>query len=766
MLYRLLYLIVLLLALTTASAQERGRAQADSMLRRLGLPISDTGRIYTLLNFAKFLIDKPGSEKADEDSARDYLNRAAALNASVRSEDARAYIMMIRSCFYYDQGHSANGFKNGYEQATAGIALDDSAIHILQTGDNGYILAEAWLFKSQHYDLFGFPDSAITAAKTVLAIFEKAGNIKRIADGLVFLGSVYVENHRDSAGIAVFYRALALYQSVHYDQLYVLYGYLARAYYHLGNYTKSLRYAFPSIDLYEAQNPPPIDETWIYLTTAQIFVRLNDLQKAFDYFKKGIVTADRDKDGGNEILCKTGIVSCDISLGNYKQALVELQSVEEKYKSYRVWATDYSYLEIYLHLGDFEKGQVYANKLLRLTTSSYWSGSDAKGNIYDILIRFYIASGQYALAKKDLQLESDLIKRDYRPAVMARNLKNWFTLDSLLKDYKASTFHLLAYHRINDSIFSADQSKQLAQMQVQYQTERSENEIKLQQKDILLLNQENRRVTVARNVTLGGLGLLAVIIGLLYRQYRLKQKSNRVTQQKNAIITQKNGQLGQLVTEKEWLLKEVNHRVNNNLHMVIALLKSQAEYLEDDALEAIQNSQHRIYAMSLIHQKLYKSADVKTVDMASYLPEFISYLQESFGTRGLIRFRQAIEPLKMGITQAIPLALIVNEAATNAIKYAFPGGGEGVIFVCLKRVEDLVTLVIADDGIGIDPAIVGAPSESLGLKLMIGLSEDIEGRISIENDNGTRICVVFKPDPFDSAEDPTGVALLADTAGV
>jgi two-component system, sensor histidine kinase PdtaS len=724
------------------------------MQRRLSMHIADTSRIFTLLNLANFQMGKPGSEKADEDSARGYLAQAVALNVSVRSEEARAYIMLTRSRSYFDQDHTKNGFKDQTEQAMAAFALADSAIHILQKTDNPLLLAEAWSVEAMQFDNFVMGDSAVAAARTMLTIVEKVGDTRRIADGLVFLGGMYVKNHMDSAGLAVLDRALPLYQSMHYTQLYALYGYLTRAYIHLNNYTKALGNAYLAIDLYEAQHPPPIDETYIYLCTGQIFVRLNELQKAIDYFKKGVVTALRDKDRGNEIFCTNEIISCDISLGNYKQALVVLQSIEEKYKSKGPWTNDYSYLEIYLRLRDFKKGQMHANKLLPLTTSSEWSGSYNKSKIYDLLIRFYIASGQYAPARKSLQLESALIQGDYRAALMARNLKNWFVLDSVQKDYKAATFHLLAYHRITDSLFSAEQSKQLQQMQVQNQTEKNKSEIKLQEKDIRLLQQENRGVIVARNVTFGGLGLLAIIIALLFRQYQIKQKTNLVTQQKNAIITQKNGQLVQLLDEKEWLLKEVNHRVNNNLHMVIALLKSQAEYLENDALDAIENSQHRIYAMSLIHQKLYRSSDIRAVDMASYLPEFLRYLQESFGTKGTIRFQQEIESVKIGIKQAIPLALIVNEAVTNAMKYAFPGRAEGCIFVSLKRDGQTATLIVADDGIGIDLAVVGAPSESLGLKLMIGLSEDIEARISFVNDRGSRISVVFNPGPFAEAEAP------------
>ncbi len=167
--------------------------------------------------------------------------------------------------------------------------------------------------------------------------------------------------------------------------------------------------------------------------------------------------------------------------------------------------------------------------------------------------------------------------------------------------------------------------------------------------------------------------------GLLYKQYRQKQKSaaliaetNKVISQKNQAITQKNEALEQLVTEKEWLLKEVHHRVKNNLHTVICLLESQAAYLESDARQANEVSQQRIYTMSLIHQKIYQSEDIKSIDMSVYLPEFIQYLDDSFGNNLRIHFEVDIDPVQLDISQAVPVALIINEAVTNSIKYAFP----------------------------------------------------------------------------------------------
>ncbi len=150
------------------------------------------------------------------------------------------------------------------------------------------------------------------------------------------------------------------------------------------------------------------------------------------------------------------------------------------------------------------------------------------------------------------------------------------------------------------------------------------------------------------------------------------------------------------------------------------MLESQAAYLENDALKAIENSQHRIYAMSLIHQKLYQAEDVKTIDMAVYLPEFIRYLGESFDTHYSVHFQLDIEAINLGVSQAIPIALIINEAVTNSIKYAFPQNRKGNIEITMHQIEDKITLVIADNGIGIDESLLNATSESLGLKLIKG----------------------------------------------
>lgn len=210
-------------------------------------------------------------------------------------------------------------------------------------------------------------------------------------------------------------------------------------------------------------------------------------------------------------------------------------------------------------------------------------------------------------------------------------------------------------------------------------------------------------------------------------------------------IGKKNKALEQLVDEKEWLLKEIHHRVKNNLQTVVSLLESQSSYLENDALMAVQSSQHRVYAMSLIHQKLYRTESPETISMSAYLPELINYLSDSFNIRQRIRFQLQIDEIELDVSQAIPLGLIFNEAITNSIKYAFPSQDKNDIIITMKTLRDnYIELIISDNGNGLPDGFQTNGSDTLGLKLMKGLTEDIGGTLQIESKGGTQISVIFQ----------------------
>jgi two-component sensor histidine kinase/TPR repeat protein len=301
-------------------------------------------------------------------------------------------------------------------------------------------------------------------------------------------------------------------------------------------------------------------------------------------------------------------------------------------------------------------------------------------------------------------------------------------IDSVSGDKDGELKNRRLYTQLSDANFQASETRQAEEMQVEYATEEKENQIALlNQKD--KLEQANlKQANLIRDITIGFILLTIAVIALLFKQNRQKQKSNKV--------------LGSLVTEKEWLLKEVHHRVKNNLHTIICLLESQADYLKGDALLAIENSQHRIYAMSLIHQKLYQSDNIKVIDMKAYLAEFMAYLRKSFGSPKNIDIILNIEAIELDISQAIPVGLILNEAVNNAFKYAFPKGRKGDIVVAMCESGDRITLTISDNGVGIQQDLNTEPG-SLGLELMHGLAKDIRGNIKFENKQGTRITLEF-----------------------
>jgi two-component sensor histidine kinase len=235
--------------------------------------------------------------------------------------------------------------------------------------------------------------------------------------------------------------------------------------------------------------------------------------------------------------------------------------------------------------------------------------------------------------------------------------------------------------------------------------------------------------------------LLIVLSIIIVRQVR---KQRRQQQE----IHHKNKNLHHLLEEKEWLLKEIHHRVKNNLHTITSLLESQSAYLKNEALSAIRNSQHRVFAMSIIHQKLYEpETNTTEIDMSAYIHELIIYLQESFETGQRIQFIMKLEPVNLDITMAVPVGLILNEAITNSLKYAFPGKSNGQVTISIERlVTHKLLFTVEDNGVGLPRSFDINTVNSLGMKLMKGLSDDIGAQFSIKGENGTRISVVFNAD--------------------
>lgn len=222
-----------------------------------------------------------------------------------------------------------------------------------------------------------------------------------------------------------------------------------------------------------------------------------------------------------------------------------------------------------------------------------------------------------------------------------------------------------------------------------------------------------------------------------------KNLEQRVEERTTELVAA-NTQLSQAVEQRDLLLREVYHRVKNNLQLIDSIVTLQARRLADpDAKNSLQGLRQRLYALGLVHQQLMSSSDLKTFDVAPFLKELSENIMEGVGGREIGLSVRAI-PLDVGLDFAIPLGLLVTELVTNSLKHAFPEG-RGKIEVALGRREDgTVVLVVSDNGAGYD--ILAAGKKALGAALIDGLVSQLRATITVRRMNGTISEVLFPRD--------------------
>ena len=276
-----------------------------------------------------------------------------------------------------------------------------------------------------------------------------------------------------------------------------------------------------------------------------------------------------------------------------------------------------------------------------------------------------------------------------------------------------------------------NQTAKIAEMESRFQTREKQAEI-----DRLALEDELNQLRIKRMgwVIGGGLLLLGLLGSFLYA---LWQQRRRIRDQ-NAVIRKS-------LAEKDTLLKEIHHRVKNNLQMVSTLLSLQSDYIEDgEAVDALKMGQSRVRSMAIIHQKLYMRDDVVAgIDAKAYLEQLVEELTTTLNVTGTdIEVRQAIEDIELDIDRLIPLGLVANEVITNAMKYAFAGRERGRLTVAFRRESQDLVLTIADDGVGAAVDLT-EQSTSFGSLLIHTLAEQLEGELSVTERSGRQVALRF-----------------------
>ncbi len=205
-------------------------------------------------------------------------------------------------------------------------------------------------------------------------------------------------------------------------------------------------------------------------------------------------------------------------------------------------------------------------------------------------------------------------------------------------------------------------------------------------------------------------------------------------------------QINASLQEKLILLREIHHRVKNNLQVISSLLNLQSGYIEDKkSLEVFRESQNRVRSMALIHEKLYQSKDLNKIEFSEYIRSLTSALFSSYNTEAnRIILRSELEGISFEIDTAILCGLIINELVSNSLKHAFPNGTKGEVYIGLSKTgEKQYTLIVRDNGVGFPPHIDFRKTESLGLQLVTTLTDQLGGVIQLKRDGCTEFKIEF-----------------------
>ena len=718
-------------------------AQADhssaGLLLQLKKGEEDTIRVNLLLQLSEHYFKKASGGTKYLDSALVYEHAAEQLSKKL---------------------NYPKGIGNSYEQLSKILHVQNNTARARQFADKAITIFKAHdLFLElgyAYYDLSGYysinsSDGLTERIRIVeqlaLPAFQKSGSKLKEADILKELGDLAQLTGNYSKALAVLHRSLQLYQSIKYANLEGIYDLLGTVYSITGNNEQALKYGLLAVNAAASVNDTTIQLATIFNRIGSTYSHMKKYNAAYDYFQKALYVAKKYNNTETAVLLSSKISRTLIALNKPQEALEILQEAQQKYPTKDIYSQLYltaSLLITYKELRQYQQAQKYCDQLLAISKRLDKYEPDQSEAQYPVT-EFYLATHQYELARKHLAGTDTFYKAIQSPLELNHNHYLWFKLDSIQGNYLGAIAHYQLYKMLSDSLLNETTSNHIEQLQVEFETEKKDQDIKMLENASKLQQNKLSQANQTRNWVIGVVILLLVIIGLQANNSWIRQQANKKLKVQQKEIEKKNLALQHLVTEKEWLIKEIHHRVKNNFHTVSGLLATQSQYLKtDEAIEAVSESHHRIQAMSLIHQKLYQSENLSAIYMPDYVYELADYLRDSFNIRKSVQFNLQIEPIALNLSHSIPLGLILNEAITNSIKYAFPGNKNGTINISLKhKTERNLLLTISDDGVGLrqDPA---APiPQSMGMKLMYGLSEDIDGKFSISGYNGTAISLEF-----------------------
>ncbi len=725
-----------------------GMAQDTRSAQTLNLIINDghnspENRVQACVRQGEYYINKSGRGLKDLDSASVSLKHGEQLSKDFNLHTTDGELLFLEALIYKQKGSREEGNR-----------INNLAVGYLRKKPGSDFLGRALLEKGDYLNIDDGDDQLkekIALLNEALPCFQGTGYVRTRAGLWKSLGDLYGINRVDPKSMALaleaYQRSMDTYFSYGYKNIQDIYIEMAGIYRDLRNDKEGLHYCLMAIQTAERARDSSATMCQIYNAAGMQYYQLLDYTNAKKYWLAALKLSEKLND-------KSGIFNITVNLyvcyrhtkeyGKLKHLLDQVHSMFPKNDLENQYVTGVAYLGYYNEIKDPVNGKKYCLQMIKLISSANESILRHMGQeTYATISDYYASVHDFNNAYKYWALAySMMVRFDNKLSNIAHAFHAHFMIDTASHNLPSAILYLNRYTNFRDSIYTVSKAEQQANLQVMYDIKEKEYELADSRQKIQMLIQNQqlqqanlKQAVLIRNITIGFTIIVIVVSLLLYRMVVLYRKGIRK-------IAKTNSLLEKLVSEKEWLLREIHHRVKNNLHTVICLLESQAAYLEKDALKAIDDSRHRIYAMSLIHQKLYENEDVKTIDMNDFVTALVHYLKDSYNLKHDITFDLNIAPVLIDTSIAIPIGLIINEAVTNSIKYAFEKNDRGQITVKLYEQQEKIVVIVADNGVGIDMDLVNNPMPSMGLRLIRGLCGDIGGTVSFGNNGGTEITLI------------------------
>ena len=450
-------------------------------------------------------------------------------------------------------------------------------------------------------------------------------------------------------------------------------------------FEQALEYSLKSIALYEKRGIQDLDYDFTLYLVGNNYLALEQYQEALDYYQRSIRMGEQYGFYNNLSDVYISLADLYASLKTYTKAE---QAGLKALKYARLLENNFMIMRSLLSLGKIYNHEAKYNEAEESLLMSISVATDDFGDkfflhqTYEALATAYAGQAQYDKAYRAMQ-EHDLLE---------------------------------------DQVYTREADQRLAALQTQLEVAQKENTIALQKSQL-------EQQTTFQLLMLVILVLLVSFLVFLYRTYQQKKKNNLTLARKNQ--------------EMEFLLKEIHHRVKNNLEVVSSLLSLQAHEQDGPLQEVIVENQNRVQSMSIIHEKLYQGENLSTIEMKDYFINLGNYVIHMFGAEERIQLQCDMAALEVDVDIAIPIGLIVNELMTNALKYAFPDGREGSISIKLRQKNQLLLLEVADNGVGHWQE--GSPeNEGFGSELVRLLTRQLEGQMRLDLKQGTAIQFEFQ----------------------